>query len=390
MGSRSLRLGAVQRVSGKRVPGARTGAFRGAHVRCPRPASTANRAQWIDSDRTMSKSPDPVTQPHAAVRRQVLRACLGAIGLGASGVRSQAHPPRLVLGFGAGGTSDVAARALSGHLRGAMGGEVVVENRVGAGARIALEHVRSAVADGSVAILVPDATMILYPHVYRQLAYDPERDFVPVARVANLAIALYVGAMVPATVVTLADFIAWVRADPKRAIFGTPAAGATPHFVGDMFALAAGLSLTAVHYRGGGPGIQDLIGGHLPAFFGAVPDGAVMASAGRVRALATTGPRRSAATPQVPTFAEQQFTDLVVEDGLGVYLPAAAPRPVVDRLAAALQQALDSPEVRRGYEAIGLDRSYESPEVFAQRLRRERGRWARIVSETGFKALDER
>jgi len=338
----------------------------------------------------MSKSSAPVSYPFEATRRGVLRAGLGVLGLAAGTVRAQARSPRLVLGFGAGGTSDVAARALSGSLHEAMGGEVVVENRVGAGARIALEHVRGAAADGSVAILVPDATMILYPHVYRQLAYDPERDFAPVARVANLAIALYVGAMVPATVTNLAEFIAWVRADPKRATFGTPAAGATPHFVGDMFARAAGLNLTAVHYKGGGPGIQDLIGGHLPAFFGAVPDGAVMASAGRVRALATTGPRRSAATPQVPTFAEQQFTHLVVEDGLGVYLPAAAPRPVVERLAAALQQALESAEVRRGYEAIGLDRSYESPPVFAQRLRRERQRWAAIIQETGFKALDER
>jgi len=338
----------------------------------------------------MTGPADDLPRPFAAVRRSVMRAALGVLGLAAGAVRAQGRQPRLVLGFGAGGTSDVAARALSGSLHEAMGGEVVVENRVGAGARIALEHVRGAVADGSVAILVPDATMILYPHVYRQLAYDPERDFAPVARVANLAIALYVGAMVPATVTNVAEFIAWVRADPRRATFGTPAAGATPHFVGDMFARAAGLALTAVHYKGGGPGIQDLIGGHLPAFFGAVPDGAVMASAGRVRALATTGPRRSAATPQVPTFAEQKFDNFVVEDGLGVYLPSAAPRPVVARLAGALQQALESAEVRRSYEAIGLDRSYESPEVFAQRLRRERSRWATIITQTGFKALDER
>lgn len=339
--------------------------------------------------RPMPISADGMPQRSEAMRRRVLRACLAALGLGAGAVRSQARQPRLVLGFGAGGTSDVAARALSGSLREVMGGDVVVENRVGAGARIALEHVRGAVADGSVAVLVPDATMILYPHVYRRLPYDPERDFLPVARVANLAIALYVGAMVPATVGNLAEFIAWVRADPKRAVFGTPAAGATPHFVGEMFARAAGLELRAVHYKGGGPGIQDLIGGHLPAFFGAVPDGAVMGSSGRVRALATTGPRRSAATPQVPTFAEQRFPGLVVEDGLGVYLPSGATRPMAERLAAALQQGLESPEVRSGYETIGLDRAFEPPELFAQRLRRERARWATIISETGFKALDE-
>jgi tripartite-type tricarboxylate transporter receptor subunit TctC len=157
-----------------------------------------------------------------------------------------------------------------------------------------------------------------------------------------------------------------------------------------MFARAAGLSMTAVHYRGGGPGIQDLIGGHLPAFFGAVPDGAVMQSAGRVRALATTGPRRSTATPNAPTFAEQKFGDLVVEDGLGVYLPAGAPPALVERLAAALHSAVEGAEARRTYESIGLDRVYEGPEAFSQRLRRERQRWGEIVRATGFKALDER
>lgn len=336
----------------------------------------------------MPSDVDDGLRPGTAARRRLLRAVLLLLGSGAGPVRAQTNPPRLVLGFGAGGTSDVAARAMSASLREAMGGEVLVENRVGAGARIALEHVRTAAADGSVAILVPDATMTLYPHVYRQLNYEPERDFAPVARVANLAIALYVGAMVPATITNVAEYIAWVRADARRATYGSPAAGATPHFVGEMFARRAGLNLTAVHYRGSVPGIQDLIGGHLPAFFGAVPDGAVMASSGRVRALATTGPRRSSATPLVPTFAEQQFGGLVVEDGLGVYLPAAAPQRVVVRLAEALEKAIDTPDVRRGYETIGLDRAFEAPDAFAQRLRRERSRWAAIVLETGFKAVD--
>lgn len=331
-----------------------------------------------------TRSTDPLLRP----RRRLLAAGFAALVMARA--HAQGRVARLVVGFGPGGTSDVAARALSGSLRDAMGGEVLVENRTGAGGRLAIEHVRAAASDGSVALLVPDATMFLYPHVYRRLGYDPERDFEPVARVANLAIALYVGPMVPASVATVAEFVDWVRADDRRAVFGTSAAGATPHFVGEMFARAAGLTMTAVHYRGGAPGIQDLAGGQLPAMFGAVPDGSVMQSAGRVRALATTGPRRSAATPDVPTFAEQAFGDLVVEDGLGVYLPAGAPRPVVDRLALALLRALDSTTARRTFESIGLDKGYEGPDAFALRLRRERSRWSRIIRTTGFKALDER
>lgn len=331
-----------------------------------------------------ARSSDPISQPH----QQWLAACIVALATGDT--RAQGRTARLVVGFGPGGTSDVAARAVSGSLREAMGGEVIVENRSGAGGRLAVEHVRSAAPEGGVALLVPDAMMFLYPHVYRSLGYDPERDLVPVARLANLAIALYVGPMVPATVVSVADFVAWVRADSRRAVFGTSAAGATPHFVGEMFARAAGLTMTPVHYRGGAPGVQDLAGGQLPAMFGAVPDGTVMQSAGRVRALATTGPRRSAATPDVPTFAEQKFGDLVVEDGLGVYLPAGAARPTVERMALALHRALDSAEVRRVFASVGLDKDYEGPEAFAQRLRTERARWAGIVRSTGFKALDER
>lgn len=335
--------------------------------------------------------PAPCSGATSRSRRQLLRQLLaGMLGLAAGQARAQGRAARLVVGFGPGGTSDLAARAISGSLREAMGGEVIVENRTGAGGRLAIEHVRVTAADGSVALLVPDAMMYLYPHVYRQLRYDPERDFVPVARVANLAIGLYVGPMVPASVLTVADFVQWVRADARRAVFGTSAAGATPHFVGEMFARAAGLSMTPVHYRGGAPGIQDLAGGQLPAMFGAVPDGSVMQSAGRVRALATTGPRRSAATPDVPTFAEQNFGDLVVEDGLGVYLPAGAATSTVERMALALLRSLDSTEARRVFETIGLDRGYEGPEVFAQRLRRERTRWAGIIRSTGFKALDER
>ena len=185
-----------------------------------------------------ARSSDPISQP----RRQWLAACIVALATGDT--RAQGRTARLVVGFGPGGTSDVAARAVSGSLREAMGGEVIVENRSGAGGRLAVEHVRSAAPEGGVALLVPDAMMFLYPHVYRSLGYDPERDLVPVARLANLAIALYVGPMVPATVVSVADFVAWVRADSRRAVFGTSAAGATPHFVGEMLARAAGLHET--------------------------------------------------------------------------------------------------------------------------------------------------
>jgi tripartite-type tricarboxylate transporter receptor subunit TctC len=299
-----------------------------------------------------------------------------------------ARTAAIVVGFPAGGAADGLARLMSDKLRGVTAPTVVVENRVGAGARIAIEHVRNAPADGSVMLLVPDATMFLYPHVYKALTYDPGRDFTPVTRLIGMSLAMFVGPMVPDSVKTVADYVAWVKADSKRLVYGTPAAGATPHFTGAIFARAAGLDMTPVHYKGGAPGIQDLAGGQVPVFFGSVADGVALVQAGKVRALATSGAKRAALLPDTPTYAELGYKDLVVEDGLGMYLPAKTPADQVQRLNAALQEAAKARDVLDAVRGWGFEISAESPPEFGARLQRERTRWGPIVKATGFVAIE--
>jgi len=319
-------------------------------------------------------------------RRELLVA--GALAPLAQSGWAQQQASRIVVGFAPGGAADGLARLLSDKLRVTMSTPVLVDNRVGAAARIAIEYVRTAPADGTVLALVPDATMFLYPHVYKALTYDPARDFVPVTRMIGMSLAMFVGPGVPENVKTVADYVAWVKASPKDLVYGTPAAGATPHFTGAIFARAAGLDMTAVHYKGGAPGIQDLVGGQVPVFFGSVSDGAAMVQAGKVRALATSGFKRTALMPDVPTFLELGYKDLVVEDGLGVYLPAKAPAEVIAKLNASVQDALKTKDLQEPIRNWGFDLSSEGPVPFAARLERERSRWGPIVKATGFTAME--
>jgi tripartite-type tricarboxylate transporter receptor subunit TctC len=319
-------------------------------------------------------------------RRRLLAA--GALLPLAGAVRAQAGIGHVVVGFAPGGAADGLARLLAEKLRGVTAPNVIVENRVGAAARIAIEYVRNAAADGTTMALVPDATMFLYPHVYKTLGYDPARDFTPVTRLISMSLAMYVGPAVPASVKTVADYVAWVKTDPKNLVYGTPAAGATPHFTGAMFLRAAGLDMQPVHYKGGAPAIQDLVGGQVPVVFGSTSDGLAMVQAGKIRALAVSGPRRTAMLPDVPTFAELGYRDIIVEDGLGVYVPAKTPSETVAKLDQAARAALATKDLQGPIREWGFDVSGEGPAEFSARLARERGRWAGIVKSTGFTAME--
>lgn len=323
----------------------------------------------------------------SALKRRTVLAAGALLTLGSATV-AQPSIGRIVVGFPPGGAADGLARLLAERLRGTMAANVIVDSRVGAAARIAVDHVRTAAADGSVMLLVPDGIMFLYPHVYKSLNYEPSRDFIPVTRLVNMALVMFVGPGVPASVKTVQDYLAWAKVDPKRMVYGTPAAGAVPHFMGAMLARATGLDLQPVHYKGGAPAIQDLIGGQVPVVFGSVSDGFAMVQAGRIRALAVSGSQRTASMPDVPTFVELGYRDVVVEVGLGTYVPARTPATVVAKLHAASLAALKSRELQTAIRDWGFDMSGEGPAEFAERLARERTRWADVVKMTGFTAME--
>lgn len=308
----------------------------------------------------------------------------GAASLGLP-ARAQ-EPPKLgkiVVGFPAGGSNDVIARLLAEKMQGRYADTLIVENKVGAGGRLGVDAVRRAAADGSTILQTPGSILTLYPHIYKSLPYDALRDLTPVSSVCTLDFALVVGPGAP--VKTIGEYVDWCKANPRQAVYGSPATGASPHFVGLMFGQAAGIDMVHVGYKGAAPAVQDLIGGQIPAYFGVLPDVSPHLKGGRLRVLATSGSRRSAITPDVPTFQEAGFKDVSVQEWYGILLPANAPERIVSSLNRTIQQALRDPEVLERFKALNVDAAASTAAAFAERIRVERARWAPIVKASGFK-----
>ena len=326
-------------------------------------------------------------------RRRVLAASAAGFACAGTGLlpraRAQAikKPVHIIVGFPAGGGTDVIARILADRLRGPYASTVLVENKPGAAARIAVEYVKNAEADGSVMLFTPDFPITVYPHSFRSLNYDSLRDFTPVAPAAKSMLTYNVGPAVPEGVKTLAEFVAWCKANPGKASYGTTAAGGTPHFVGMMLASAAGVAMTPVHYRGGAPALQDLIGGHVPASVNPVSESMTQAKAGTIRILAVTGSRRSPFLPDVPTMVEAGY-NVVVESWLGVFVPSKTPAEVVDALGAAIGEAVKSPAMIENLAKVGNEPRFQTPAEFAATVKADVARWGPVVKASGFIAED--
>lgn len=318
---------------------------------------------------------------------------LGTVGLSAGAVSlgfgldvgAQEAPKlgKIVVGFPAGGSNDSIARMLAEKMQGRYAETLIVENKAGAGGRLGVDAVRRAPADGGTILQTPGSILTLYPHIFKSLPYDALRDLTPVSSVCTLDFALVVGPATPAK--TIAEYVDWCKVNPRQASYGSPAAGASPHFVGLMFGQAAGLNLLHVGYKGAAPAVQDLIGGQIPAYFGVLPDVTPHLTGGRLRVLATSGSRRSAITPDVPTFQEAGFQDLSVQEWYGMLLPGNAPEHIVSALNRSIQLALRDREVVERFKALNVDAAWSTPEAFAERIRTERARWAPIVKASGFK-----
>ncbi len=325
-------------------------------------------------------------------RRQFVQASAGAALLGALGQSpafAQAlEQVKIVNGFPAGGTADVTSRRVGDKLGGSAYTKngAVVENKTGAAGRIAVETVKNAAPDGATLLLTPYSMMAIYPHIYKQLSYDPIKDFAPVCLGSMLTHGLAVGPLVPASVRTVRDYLAWAKANPKDASYGSPAAGSTPHFLGALLGLNNGVDLKHVPYRGSIPGVADMIGGTLASMF--TPHGDFLANhkAGRIRILATSGTARSPFVPEVPTFAEQGFTDLVVEEWFGFFAPAKTPASVVANANAAINSALKDKAVIDSLAISGLVPLGGTPEAMAADLKRQTDAWGPIVKKIGFTA----
>ncbi|QOG23090.1 MULTISPECIES: Bug family tripartite tricarboxylate transporter substrate binding protein [Bradyrhizobium] len=283
------------------------------------------------------------------------------------------------------GLQDALARLVTGQMSD-YAEIIVVETRPGAGGRIAVEAVKNADTDGSVMLLAPLGFMMFFPHVYRSLRYQPS-DFTPVSTVASTPTLLMVGPKVPADVKTLADFVAWCRANPKLATFGTPGAGTTLHFLGTTLGRSAGFDFLHVPYQGGGA-IQDLVKGVIAAAVMPIGSALGLVQSGDLRALATTGPRRSPFVPAVPTMREAGYPALEDLTWFAFFVPAKTPAPIVEKLNASIQVAVRTDEVRSGMAKLAFEPDVIAMGDFARLIASESDRWKAIVQATGFVPTD--
>jgi len=296
-------------------------------------------------------------------------------------------PVHVIVGFPAGGGTDVTARVFAEALRGAYASTVLVENKPGASARLAVEYVKNAEPDGSVMLFTPDFPITLYPHSFKSLSYDPLTDFTPVGPATNSMLSYNVGPAVPSSVKSLGDYIQWCKANPDKASFGTTSAGGTPHFAGVMLSNEAKVPLNPVHYRGGAPALQDVVGGHIGASVNPTSESMPLHQAGSIRILAVTGAKRSQFLPDVPTMAEQGF-NVVIDSWLGVFLPAKMPEEVLRALSAAMREASQSAVMKDSLAKFGSTATFQTPAQFTERIKDDLRRWGPVVKASGFVAVD--
>ena len=314
----------------------------------------------------------------------LLSAAVTAAAAPAAPAQTSAKPLRLLVPVPAGGQADVAARLIAGPLRDSLGHPVVVDNRPGATGRIAVDAFRSAAPDGTTLLFAPIAVPVLVPLVFRDVNYDPQKDFAPVSQVSKFGFAFAVAANHPAH--TLPEFVAWAKANPARASVGNPGAGSVPHFLGVMLRQATGIELVHVAYKGVGQLETELMSGQVAAGISAVSDLAALHRAGKLRILATAGAKRLPLLPTVPTFREQGYPSLQAEGWHGVYAPAGTPPPVIDRLSAAIVAAVRTPDLREKFAGLGLEPTGTTPEALASIMADDIKRWRPIVKAAGFTA----
>jgi tripartite-type tricarboxylate transporter receptor subunit TctC len=314
--------------------------------------------------------------------------CVAICTVGPARAQRLVKPSRIVVGFPPGGAPDVVARLTADGLRGPYAPSVIVENKPGAGGRIAVEAVKFGETDGSAMLVTPNPIITIYPHVYRKLSYDPLHDLTPVTSLCSYSLVLSAGPGLPASVKSLADLVGWCKAHPASASFGTPAAGSTLHFIGVVFASAAGVELQHVPYRGGAEVVTDLVGGRIPLAI--TPPAPVVPHirAGRLRALATTGAERSPVLPEVATFKEAGYPQLAIKDWIGLFVPAKTPSDKVELLNGLARAALKSREVTDAYATLMMESSSESPRESSLMVEAEYEMWRPIVKASGFTVVE--
>jgi tripartite-type tricarboxylate transporter receptor subunit TctC len=319
---------------------------------------------------------------------RTLKTALAGFALGvAFAAPAQDKPPiRLLVGFAPGGSTDTVARVLAEKLRGSLGQPVIVENKPGAGGRLAAETLRNSAPDGLTYMVAPNATGVFQALLYpvSVLKYDLLNDLAPVAVVVSYPLALAVGTRTGVS--TAKEYVAFVKGKPENGMFGSAGLGGHTHFTGLQFGKAAGLDMNVVPYKGNGPLVTDLLGGQVPAGIMTAGDIAQHRKTGAVKLVGVFGDQRSPLLPDVPTMLEQGYNVDTGDAWTGVWAPAKTPKAELDRLQAALKQVLAMPDVRD----ILIHKQTMQPDFrpaaeLDQLQRKELAYWGPVIKATGFR-----
>jgi tripartite-type tricarboxylate transporter receptor subunit TctC len=315
--------------------------------------------------------------------RSVIALAAGiVVAIGAA--QAQDYPSRpitLVVPYAAGGGNDVMARIVGEKMSKTLGQQVVIDNRAGAGGAIGTRQVAKAAPDGYTLVIGGTGSLAVNPTLLPNVGYDVRKDFAPVGLIGSSAMIVLVHPTIPAK--TIPELIALAKKDPGKFSYASAGVGSGIHLGAELFAYMAGIKLVHVPYKGTGPALTDLLGAHVSMYFSSLPSAIGLVKEGKVRALAVTGAKRSNVFPDIPTVAEAALPGFEAVLRYGIVAPAGTPRPIIDKLNAALRQALADPDTIARMARDGTDSVPSSPEEYAADIDREERKWSEVVKRSG-------
>ena len=317
-------------------------------------------------------------------KKRIVAAVVMLSGAGLCPANAQNYPTRavtLVIPFAPGGSTSIVGRGIADKMSELLGEKVVIDNRPGAGGTVGTKAVAKSDPDGYTLLLGYTGTLAIGPSLYKNVGYDPRKDFAPIGLIGNAPNSLVVHPSFPAK--TVAELIAYAKANPGKVNFGSAGAGTASHITGEYFARFAGITLVHIPYKGTGPALTDLLGGHIPMAFAPIPASHPNISAGKLRALAVTSTTRSGLLPDVPTMVEAGLPAFDASLYYGLVAPAGTPRPIIDKLNKALREALASDEVKKQLGNDGTEITPGTPEDYADFIDKDEKKWSGLVKISG-------
>ena len=307
-------------------------------------------------------------------------ALVAAVLLSGSAYAQQypAKPVKIIIPFAAGGVTDIAGRLIAAKLSERLGQQFFIENQGGAGGNLGMGNAAKAPGDGYT-ILLSSSSYVVNPNLYNRAPYDPDKDFIPVTKAGATPNAWLVNPNFPAK--TIKELIEAIKAQPGKLSVASPGAGTTPSLSIEMFKLALGLDFITVPFPGGGPSTQSTLAGHTPITCGALGNAAALIKDGKLRALAVTARKRSAAMPEVPTLEEFGIKGQEAETMQGVFVPAGTPKPVVDLLQKEISTIVNMPDVKARLLELGIEAEGDSSADFAAHIKAEIAKWKKVIED---------